>query len=75
MDVNIFCLKLVHCEKEVEVIELLKEYGLWNDKTAWQNYGDNENNFAIVGNQQSRPEAAVVEKINHGISAHGRGEK
>ena len=57
------CLNLAYCESEKEVIKLLKNEGFWDNKTVWRYYGDNENNFATIGNQQSRPEAAIVEKL------------
>lgn len=63
------CLGLAHCEREKEVIDLLKMEGLWDDPSAWQYYGENENNFATIGNQQSRPEAALIEKIINSVDA------
>ena len=63
------CLDLVHCDSEKEVIKLLEEAGYWSDNSAWLYYGENENNFATIGNQQSRPEAAIVEKIINSVDA------
>jgi hypothetical protein len=63
------CLNLVYCESEKDVINLLKNEGYWDDSSIWQYYGDNENNFATIGNQQSRPEAAIVEKIINSVDA------
>jgi hypothetical protein len=64
-----FCLSLACCETEKEVIPLLKKEGLWDDPKAWQYFGGNENNFATIGNQQSRPEAALIEKIINSVDA------
>jgi len=52
------CLALVKAEEETEVLNLLKEEGYWDDPTAWRKYGDKENNFATIGAQQTRPDAA-----------------
>lgn len=63
------CLSLVRCEKEADVIALLKQYGLWDNPDNWRHFGDNENNFATVGNQQARPETALVEKLINAVDA------
>jgi hypothetical protein len=63
------CINLAKAESEIEVIALLKKAGFWDDPKAWQYYGGNENNFATIGNQQSRPEAALVEKIINSVDA------
>ena len=36
---------------------------------AWRNFGDNENNWAQIGNQQGHPVAAMVEKLVNSIDA------
>jgi hypothetical protein len=64
-----FCLKLAKAESENEVINLLKKEGYWDNPEVWINFGDNENNFATIGNQQSRPEAAIVEKLINSVDA------
>lgn len=63
------CIKLAKAESEKEVIELLKKWGYWDNPDVWRYYGDNENNFAIIGNQQSAPDAALVEKIINSVDA------
>jgi hypothetical protein len=57
------CLSLMKADTENEVIELLSKAGFWNDSAVWRYYGDYENNFNTIGNQQSRPDAALVEKL------------
>lgn len=47
----------------------MKKANLWDNPAVWRNYGDNENNFATIGNQQSRPEAAIVEKLINSVDA------
>ena len=63
------CLSLVKAESEQEVINILIKAGYWNNPKNWEFYGGNENNFSIIGNQQSLPEAAIVEKIINSVDA------
>jgi hypothetical protein len=56
-------------DSEEEVINLLKRAGLWDNKDVWRYYGDYENNYNTIGNQQSRPDAALVEKVVNAIDA------
>lgn len=63
------CLDLLHADSEQEVIDLLTKAGYWNDPTVWRLYGDRDGNYATIGNQQSRPEAALVEKIVNCVDA------
>jgi len=56
-------LDLLRADAEEEVMRILKEAGLWDDRSLWRLYGDKEGNFAQAGNQQSLPEAALVEKV------------
>lgn len=63
------CLGLLYAESEQAVISLLKHCGYWYDDTAWRLYGDIENNWSQIGNQQSHPVAAMVEKLVNSIDA------
>ena len=63
------CLNLIQAESEAEVIALLTDAGFWNDPTCWRYYGDRETNFNTIGNQQSRPDAALVEKLVNSVDA------
>ena len=49
---------LLHADDEQTVIEILKKAGYWDDPTVWRLYGDRDGNYATIGNQQSRPDAA-----------------
>jgi len=69
LDAKEFCLRLLKSETEEEVVEKLKEYGFWDDRSAWKPYGDIQNNRSIVGNQQSSAVAALVEKVINSIDA------
>ena len=68
-DMKKLCLALMRVDTEEEVIELLKAKGLWDDPSVWRYYGDHENNYGTIGNQQSRSEAALVEKIVNSVDA------
>ncbi len=63
------CLNLVRADSEETVIGLLKQAGYWDNPAAWRFYGDRETNFNTIGNQQSRPDAALVEKLVNSVDA------
>lgn len=63
------CLNLMQADSESDVIALLKHAGYWDDPTVWRFYGDYENNYNTIGNQQSRPDAALVEKLVNAVDA------
>lgn len=61
--------QLVLAETEEGVEKLLHDAGyLTDDSDLWKAYG-HENNFAQIGNQQSDPTGAFVEKIINSIDA------
>lgn len=62
--------KLIEAETEdaVEAILSNADY-LGDDESMWQPLGAFENNFSAVGNQQSDPTAAMIEKVINGIDA------
>lgn len=62
-EIKKLCLDLLEVDTEHDVIALLEKNGLWSSPAAWRLYGDRENNFSTIGNQQSRPDAALVEKL------------
>lgn len=68
-DTKEFCLRLLKCELEEEIVAILKEYGYWDDRSVWKPYGDIQNNRSIVSNQQSSAVAALVEKLVNSIDA------
>lgn len=63
------CLSLLYADSEEEVVKILSDIGFWDDPKSWRYYGDREDNFSIIGNQQSRPEAALVEKVVNSVDA------
>lgn len=62
-------IKLARAEKEDAVVKILKEEGLWDNYEYWRPFGDNDNNYSIIGNQQSTADASFVEKVINSIDA------
>jgi len=63
------CLALMRSDRQEEVIDALTAAGYWEDPSVWRYYGDFENNFSEIGNQQSEAVAALIEKIVNGVDA------
>ena len=63
------CWKLLRADSEEEVERILRDTGYWHDPSAWRPYGDLENNYGTIGNQQGEAVAALVEKIVNAIDA------
>jgi len=69
MDSKKLALSLLKAESEDEVIKLLKQAGYWDNPDVWRLLGDKDSNYSTVGNQQARPEAALVEKLVNSVDA------
>lgn len=69
-----FAIALAKAETEEEVIALLQARGYWDNYSMWKSLGGNDNNYSIIGNQQSSPDAAFVEKVINSIDACLNGE-
>lgn len=70
MDFAVLFDRLVQAETEDAVEAILANAGyMGDDELMWRALGDFENNFAAVGNQQSDPTAALIEKVINGIDA------
>ncbi len=63
------CIQLMKVDSEAEAIELLRTSSYWENPIAWRPYGGRASNFNTIGNQQSRPDAAIVEKLVNSIDA------
>src|SRR2546425_377118 len=63
------CLALMRADTEEAVIDLIKSARLWDEGAAWRFFGDQENNFSTIGNQQSRSDAALIEKLVNSVDA------
>lgn len=68
-EIKRFAITLAKCEDEKQVINLLKQYGFWDDDSCWRHFGDIENNYSTIGNQQASSDFALVEKIINSIDA------
>ena len=66
-DAMTLCEALIVADTEAEVIALLTKSGHWADDTVWRDLGDEPENYSTVGNQQSRAEQALVEKLVNAI--------
>ena len=73
-DAKQLCLSLIKADTEDEVVRLLEDAGYWDDDAAWRYYGDRVTNYNTIGNQQSRPDAALVEKLVNSVDAVLMGE-
>lgn len=62
-------LSLLHADSVLEVEKILREQGFWDDPNAWRLLGDRDGNWATIGNQAARPEAALVEKLINSVDA------
>lgn len=63
------CLSLMRADVEEEVIEILEDAEYWANDDAWRLFDDNPNNYSTIGNQQSRSEAALIEKLVNAVDA------
>ena len=62
-----FSLALLRADSEEEIISILKSAGYWDNEDVWRLYGDKEGNWSQAGNQQSFPEASLVEKVINSV--------
>ncbi len=63
------CLSLMRADTQDEVVRLLEAPGYWEMHPYWREFGDMENNYSTIGNQQSKPDAALVEKLVNAVDA------
>ena len=52
----------MRADTEDEVVTLLRAAGYWENDRYWRYFGDTDNNFGSIGNQQREPVAALIEK-------------
>jgi hypothetical protein len=65
-EIKKFAIKLAHAESEIEIIDILKSHKFYQDDSCWKSFGDNENNFSVIGAQQSSADAALVGQEGQG---------
>jgi hypothetical protein len=63
------CLALMRADTEDEVVRILSDAGYWTMQAYWRFYGDRETNFNSAGNQQAKPDSALIEKIINSVDA------
>ena len=72
MNLEKLCLDIATTEDGDDVKKILEKYSLWDNTNNWKavGFGEEYNNSSIIGNQQSNPANALVEKlVNCGDSA------
>ncbi|MGV3530575.1 MAG: hypothetical protein ACO1OO_16860 [Flavisolibacter sp.] len=62
-------LKLYRAQTEEEVTIIIEDNPTIFSQANWYPYGDDENYFAVIENQQASPIPALVEKITNSIDA------
>jgi hypothetical protein len=67
--IKCLCLSLMKADTEADVINILKEACYWDEHSVWRFYGGIENNYSTIGNQQARPDAALIEKLVNSVDA------
>lgn len=68
-EIKKLALSLAKVDTEKEVVSILKKSGFWDDDSVWREYGDNPINYSTIGNQQSSPDNALVEKLVNSVDA------
>ena len=68
-DVKKLALSLADADSEKDVVNILKSFEFWSDDSMWREYGDNSINYSTIGNQQSSPDNALVEKLVNSVDA------
>jgi len=66
-EIKKFALALLHADSEDEIISILEAASYWDNPSVWRLYGDKEGNWSQAGNQQSFPEASLVEKVINSV--------
>jgi len=69
MDPKELCIALAQAETEEEAVKILRNANYWDDEDAWSFYGGFEGNYSDIGNQQTKPECALVEKLINSVDA------
>ena len=69
-EIKKLALDLLRADFESEVVNILRQAGMWDNPSYWRLLGDDENNFKIVGAQQARSEPALVEKIVNSVGGN-----
>lgn len=68
-DIKELAIALATSETEDEVVKVLTKANLWNDKNCWKEVDESSGNWSTIGNQQSAPDTALVEKVINSVDA------
>ncbi len=68
-EIKELCISLMKADTEDDVIISLKSASYWDNPQLWRFYGDIEKNYSEIGNQASRFDAALVEKLVNSVDA------
>lgn len=68
-EIKKLALSLVKAESEKEVVQVLNNFNLWGDRKVWKEVDESSGNWSTIGNQQSAPDTALVEKIINSVDA------
>jgi len=68
-EIKKLALALAKAETEKDVVLILTKVGFWDDKKVWEEVDESTGNWSTIGNQQSAPDAALVEKIINSVDA------
>lgn len=69
MNVKKLFWKLYRAETESDIDRIISDNQEIFSQENWKPYGDQENNFGVIENQQANPIAALIEKITNSIDA------
>jgi hypothetical protein len=68
-DIKALAISLAMAETEKEVVQILTKVHFWNDESVWKEVDESTGNWSTIGNQQSAPDTALVEKIINSVDA------
>lgn len=68
-DIKNLALSVAKAETEKDVVQILRKFDLWTDESLWKNVDESSGNWSTIGNQQSTPDTALVEKIINSVDA------
>ncbi len=67
-EIKNLCIKLMNAKNSPEVVDLLKEKNLWDDKSLWKLYGNKEGSYGTA-NSQGNALFALTEKVTNAVDA------
>ena len=68
-EIKKFALSLAEADTEKEAVKILKKFGFWDNTKVWKEFDESSGNWSTIGNQQSTPDTALVEKLINSVDA------